>query len=100
MPDLHFLLCLWILHKFILSFPIFCDFCYREEVETPKVWARICIQRMVDLAKETTTMRRVLDPMFTYFDSRQQWIPRQGLAMIVLSDMAYLMENSGTTAFF
>lgn len=67
----------------------------REEVETPKVWARICIQRMVDLAKETTTMRRVLDPMFTYFDSRRQWIPRQGLAMIVLSDMAYLMENSG-----
>ncbi|KAF3454137.1 hypothetical protein FNV43_RR04584 [Rhamnella rubrinervis] len=28
----------------------------REEIETPKVWAQICIQRMVELAKESTTM--------------------------------------------
>jgi len=51
---------------------------------------------MVELAKESTTMRRVLDPMFVYFDFRQQWAPEKGLAMIVLSRMAYFMENSGT----
>ncbi|GAV92254.1 hypothetical protein CFOL_v3_35635 [Cephalotus follicularis] len=67
----------------------------REEIETPKVWAQICIQRMVELAKESTTMRRVLDPMFVYFDFKQHWVPRPGLALIVLSDMSYLMESSG-----
>lgn len=50
---------------------------------------------MVELAKESTTVRRVLDPMFTYFDSKRHWVLRQGLANIVLSDMSYLMENSG-----
>ncbi|XP_031249114.1 protein EFR3 homolog A [Pistacia vera] len=66
-----------------------------EEVETPKVWAQICVQRMVELTKESTAMRRVLDPMFIYFDSRRHWVPQQGLALIVLSDMAYLMETLG-----
>nr|KYP41178.1 Protein EFR3 isogeny [Cajanus cajan] len=67
----------------------------REEIEKPEIWAQICIQRMVELAKESTTMRRVLDPMFVYFDFRQHWDPQKGLAMIVLSRMAYFMENSG-----
>ncbi|KAF3453185.1 hypothetical protein FNV43_RR03623 [Rhamnella rubrinervis] len=67
----------------------------REEIETPKVWAQICIQRMVELAKESTTMRRILDPMFVYFDSGRHWVPQQGLAMVVLSDMSYFMESSG-----
>ncbi|XP_015874915.3 protein SEMI-ROLLED LEAF 2 isoform X2 [Ziziphus jujuba] len=67
----------------------------REEIETPKVWAQICIQRMVELAKESTTMRRILDPMFVYFDSGGYWVPQQGLAMLVLSDMSYFMESSG-----
>ena len=68
---------------------------YREEIEKPEVWAQICIQRMVELAKESTTMRRVLDPMFVYFDSGRHWAPQQRLAMKVLSFMAYFMENSG-----
>ncbi|KAF8394670.1 hypothetical protein HHK36_020886 [Tetracentron sinense] len=67
----------------------------REEIETPKVWAQICIQRMAELAKESSTMRRVLDPMFIYFDTGRHWVPSQGLAMVVLSDMSYLMVNSG-----
>lgn len=67
----------------------------REEVETPKVWAQLCIQRMVELAKESTTMRRILDPMFVYFDIGRHWVPRQGLALVVLSDMSYLMESPG-----
>ncbi|XP_028219826.1 uncharacterized protein LOC114401505 isoform X1 [Glycine soja] len=50
---------------------------------------------MVELAKESTTMRRVLDPIFVYFDSRQHWASQKGLAMIILSRMAYFMENSG-----
>ncbi|KAB2005998.1 hypothetical protein ES319_D11G310100v1 [Gossypium barbadense] len=66
----------------------------REEIETPKVWAQICIQRMVELAKESTTLRQVLDPVFVYLDSRRHWVPQQGLAMVVLSDMLY-WEASG-----
>lgn len=73
---------------------------YREETETPNIWAQICIQRMIELAKESTTMRRVLDPMFVYFDSRHHWVPRQGLAMMVLSDMSYFLETSGILIFF
>ncbi|GKU91130.1 hypothetical protein SLEP1_g5046 [Rubroshorea leprosula] len=68
----------------------------REENEMPKIWSQICIQRMVELAKESTTMRQVLDPMFIYFDSRQHWNPREGLAVSVLSHMSYLMESSGS----
>ncbi|AED93613.1 putative protein EFR3 [Arabidopsis thaliana] len=68
----------------------------KEETEMPKVWAQICLQRMVDLAKESTTLRQILDPMFSYFNSRRQWTPPNGLAMIVLSDAVYLMETSGS----
>lgn len=61
----------------------------------PKVWAHICIQRMAELAKESSTMRRVLDPMFGYFDSGRHWVPQQGLAIMVLSDVLYFMDSSG-----
>lgn len=67
----------------------------REEAETPEVWAQICIQRMVDLSKESTTMRHVLDPMFVYFDTGKRWVPLHGLAPIVLSDMVSFVENPG-----
>lgn len=67
----------------------------REEVETPKVWVQICLQRMAELAKESTTMRLILDPMFIYFDKGQHWVGRHGLAMMVLFDMSYYMEYLG-----
>jgi hypothetical protein len=40
-------------------------------------------------------MRRILDPMLSYFDMKKQWAPRHGLALLVLSDMAYLEKSSG-----
>ncbi|PSS00223.1 hypothetical protein CEY00_Acc24192 [Actinidia chinensis var. chinensis] len=67
----------------------------REEIEIPKVWAQICIQKMVELAKESITMRRVLEPMFVYFDNKRYWVPRHGLAILVLSDMCYFVESPG-----
>ncbi|KZV47335.1 hypothetical protein F511_07758 [Dorcoceras hygrometricum] len=84
-------------HKIIRSRPEKKDpsLLTREEVEMPKIWAQICIQRLVDLAKESTTMRLVLDPMLTYFDSGRHWGPNNGLALIVLSDMSYFVENPG-----
>ncbi|GJT60658.1 protein EFR3 homolog A isoform X1 [Tanacetum coccineum] len=63
-----------------------------EEAESPKVWAQICIQRMVELAKESTTMRRIWTNVY-YFDTNRQWVPPNGLGLIVLSDMAYFVES-------
>lgn len=64
-------------------------------METPHIWAQICIQQMVDLAEERTTIRRVLDPMFVYFDKKGQWVPQKGLALVILSDFTYLIEGTG-----
>ncbi|GAB4835674.1 hypothetical protein Ancab_000584 [Ancistrocladus abbreviatus] len=66
----------------------------REENESPKIWAQICLQRMAELAKESTTMRQVLEPMFVYFDNGHHWVPQQGLAVKVLSDLCYFVEIS------
>ncbi|KAL6902259.1 hypothetical protein ACP4OV_005135 [Aristida adscensionis] len=67
----------------------------REERESPEIWSHICVQKLAELAKESTTMRRVLDPMLSYFDMKKQWAPRHGLALLVLSDMAFLEKSSG-----
>ncbi|VAI06375.1 unnamed protein product [Triticum turgidum subsp. durum] len=67
----------------------------REERESPEVWSHICVQKLAELAKESTTMRRILDPMLSYFDMKKQWAPRHGLALLVLSDMSYLEKSSG-----
>lgn len=64
----------------------------REEIENPRVWAQICLQRMAGLGKESTTMRQVLEPMLVYFDNRHHWSPPEGLAMKFLCDMAYFVE--------
>ncbi|GAB2211638.1 hypothetical protein Droror1_Dr00024962 [Drosera rotundifolia] len=63
----------------------------REENECPKVWAQICLQRLAELAKESSTMRCFLEPMFVYFDTGHHWI-RNGLATIVLSDLCYFTD--------
>lgn len=50
---------------------------------------------MVELAKESSTMRLILDPMFVYFDERRHWLVPHGLAVMVLSDMSYYVEHQG-----
>jgi hypothetical protein len=68
----------------------------REQPESPEVWARECVQKLGEMAKEsTTTMRRVLDPMLIYFDFEKQWAPRHGLALLVLSDMSFTEKSFG-----
>ncbi|KAL2642862.1 hypothetical protein R1flu_010449 [Riccia fluitans] len=72
----------------------------RIEMETPKVWSQICVQNMSRLAKEATTVRRILDPMFRYFDTGSHWDPEKGLALAVLRDMQHSMEKSGNEQLF
>ncbi|GAB2277414.1 hypothetical protein Dimus_012121 [Dionaea muscipula] len=63
----------------------------REEIQCPIIWAQICLQRLAELVKESSTMRCLLEPMFVYFDTKRHWI-QQGLAATVLSDMCYFTE--------
>ena len=50
---------------------------------------------MANIAKEATTVRRVLDPLFRLFDSHGYWSPENGIALSVLQEMQKLMDKSG-----
>jgi hypothetical protein len=62
-------------------------------------WSHVCMQNLARLAKEANTVRRVLEPMFRYFDAENHWPPKQ-LASIVLSDLQRFMEKSGSILCF
>ena len=70
-----------------------------EEAEAPSVWSQICIQNMATLAKEATTVRKVLDPTFRFFDAGKHWSLERGLALVVLQNMQFLMEQKGPSLF-
>jgi len=53
---------------------------------------------MVKLAREATTLRRVLEPVFHYFDSENQWSSEKGVAAHVLMYLQSLLAESGNPA--
>ncbi|XP_062228500.1 protein SEMI-ROLLED LEAF 2-like isoform X2 [Phragmites australis] len=63
--------------------------------ENPAHWSRVCLRNMANIAKEATTVRRVLDPLFRLFDSHDYWSPENGIALSVLQEMQKLMDKSG-----
>lgn len=67
----------------------------REDSINPKFWSKVCLHNMAKLAKEGTTVRRVLDSLFCYFDNSNVWSIQHGVALSVLLDMQFIMENSG-----
>lgn len=67
----------------------------REDAKNPCFWSRVCLYNMAKLAKEATTIRRVLESLFRYFDNENLWSPKNGLAFPVLKDIQILMDNSG-----
>ena len=80
-------------YLFLLNF-------HREDAKNPCFWSRICLQNMAKLAKEATTMRRVLESLFRYFDNGKLWPTKNGLAFPVLKDMQILMDDSGINITF
>ncbi|KAL5986775.1 hypothetical protein ACLOJK_015108 [Asimina triloba] len=66
-----------------------------DDAKSPHFWARVCCNNMAKLAKEATTVRRVLESLCRYFDAGNLWSPQLGLALPVLLDMQSLMEKSG-----
>ncbi|KAH6824536.1 hypothetical protein C2S53_010350 [Perilla frutescens var. hirtella] len=67
---------------------------------SPKFWSRVCLLNLAKLAREATTVRRVLEALFCHFDRTNLWSPDHGLALPVLLDMQSIMENSGHNTHF
>lgn len=67
----------------------------REDSKNPCFWSKVCLHNMAKLAKEATTIRRVLESFFRYFDSGKLWSLENGLALPVLKHMQVLMDNTG-----
>lgn len=55
---------------------------------------------MARLGKEATTLRRVMESLFRYFDDGNLWPIEDGIAFPVLKDMQLLMDESGQVLFF
>lgn len=70
----------------------------RDASKCPSYWSRVCLQNMARLAKEATTIRRVLEPLFHNFDAEKQWASEKGLACSVLTYLHFLLEESGSDA--
>ncbi|KAG0481879.1 hypothetical protein HPP92_009963 [Vanilla planifolia] len=66
-----------------------------DEAKIPNFWSRVCLHNMAKLFKEATTMRRVLESLFRYFDANDAWSPQCGLALCALLDLQLLIEKSG-----
>ncbi|XP_074571288.1 protein SEMI-ROLLED LEAF 2-like [Curcuma longa] len=66
-----------------------------DEKNSPSFWSRICLHNMAKLAKEATTMRRVLESIFRYFDNNGSWSAQNNLARCVMCDMQLWMEKDG-----
>lgn len=52
---------------------------------------------MAKLAKEATTVRRVLESLFRFFDNEELWSIQDGVALSVLQDMQLIIEKCGTS---
>ncbi|GJM87040.1 hypothetical protein PR202_ga02957 [Eleusine coracana subsp. coracana] len=54
--------------------------------------------KLTIISREATTVRRVLEAIFRYFDTNNLWSPSKGFALCVLLDIQIVMEKSGQNA--
>lgn len=71
-----------------------------EDAQDPCFWSRVCLHNMAKIGKEATTMRRVLESLFRYFDNGNLWESGYGIAFPVLKDMQLIMDGSGQNTHF
>ncbi|WVZ69371.1 hypothetical protein U9M48_018168 [Paspalum notatum var. saurae] len=69
-----------------------------EESTSPNFWSGICLHNLARISREATTVRRVLEAIFRYFDNNNLWSPSKGFALCVLLDMQIVMDKSGQNA--
>ncbi|GAU43910.1 hypothetical protein TSUD_88830 [Trifolium subterraneum] len=67
----------------------------KDTAKDPAYWSKACLYNMVKLAREATTLRRVLEPLFHYFDTQNQWSSEKEEAARVLMYLQSLLEDSG-----
>ncbi|KAF8103997.1 hypothetical protein N665_0181s0019 [Sinapis alba] len=63
--------------------------------KSPSYWSMVCLCNIAKLAKETTTVRRVLEPLLNAFDSGNYWSQEKGVASSVLLFLQSRLEESG-----
>ncbi|KAG2309456.1 hypothetical protein Bca52824_029204 [Brassica carinata] len=71
-----------------------------EDSLDPSFWSKVCLHNMAKLGEEATTMRRILESLFRYFDEGYLWSTENSIAFPVLRDLQYLMEISGQRTHF
>ena len=73
---------------------------YRDDARNPCFWSGVCLNIMATLAKEGTTLRRVMESIFRYFDNGNLWSMEHGIAFPVLKDVLLIMDNMGILSYF
>ncbi|OIW03746.1 hypothetical protein TanjilG_30022 [Lupinus angustifolius] len=66
-----------------------------DTAKDPAYWSKVCLYNMAKLAKEATTVRRVLEPLFHNFDTENHWSSEKGVACGVLFYLQSLLAESG-----
>ncbi|KAL0812599.1 hypothetical protein Bca101_069042 [Brassica carinata] len=66
-----------------------------DNSKSPSYWSVACLCNIAKLAKETTTLRRVLEPLLNAFDCGSYWSPEKGVASSVLLFLQSRLEESG-----
>ncbi|CAH8354406.1 unnamed protein product [Eruca vesicaria subsp. sativa] len=65
-----------------------------DNSKSPSYWSMVCLCNIAKLAKETTTVRRVLEPLLNAFDSGNYWSPQGSVASSVLLFLQSRLEES------
>ncbi|KAE8717573.1 putative serine/threonine-protein kinase GCN2-like [Hibiscus syriacus] len=61
----------------------------------PSYWSKVILRNIATMAKEATTIRRVLEPLLKNFDAEDHWSQEQGVAFSVLIYLQLIMEETG-----
>ncbi|XP_031272249.1 uncharacterized protein LOC116130662 [Pistacia vera] len=66
-----------------------------DTFKSPSYWAKVCLNNIARLAKETTRVKRVVEPLFHHFDVENHWSSDTGVACSVILYLQSLLEESG-----
>ncbi|KAL4297081.1 hypothetical protein GQ457_12G002630 [Hibiscus cannabinus] len=63
--------------------------------KSPSYWSKVILRNIARMAKEATTIRRVLQPLLKKFDAEDHWSQEKGVAFSVLMYLQLIMEETG-----
>ncbi|TYH03775.1 hypothetical protein ES288_A09G245600v1 [Gossypium darwinii] len=63
--------------------------------KNPSYWSKVILHNIARLAKEATTIRRVLEPVLKNFDAENHWSQENGIVFSILMYLQLLMEETG-----